>query len=171
VTSIAEFSGKKVIVATSAATAADLLGNSDSAEHTTSFTWYHSIPAGFVSSRRLRVTSTANPIVNSIALSNVVAQYAPEDRTLISSTSLVALDDAAALDEIAKFWNIAPSEFSLVKRYEIKDSLPIFHPGARGITSTRVSENVFIAGDYLTAGSQNGALLSGRLAAMESLAH
>jgi hypothetical protein len=171
VTSIAEFSGKKVIVATSAATAADLLGNSDSPEHATSFTWYHSIPAGLVSSRRLRVTSTANPIVNSIALSNVVAQYAPEDRTLISSTSLVALDDAAALNEIAKFWNIAPSEFSLVQRYEIKDSLPIFRPGARGITSARVSENVFIAGDYLTAGSQNGALLSGRLAAMESLAH
>jgi hypothetical protein len=171
VTSIAEFSGKKVIVATSAATAADLLGNSDSPEHTTSFTWYHSIPAGLFSSRRLRVTSTANPIVNSIALSNVVAQYAPEDRTLISSTSLVALDDAAALNEIAKFWNIAPSDFSLVKRYEITDSLPIFRPGARGITSARVSENVFIAGDYLTAGSQNGALLSGRLAAMESLAH
>jgi hypothetical protein len=39
-----------------------------------------------------------------------------------------------------------------------------------GVKSSRVGENYFIAGDYLAAGSQNGALLSGRLAALESLA-
>ena len=90
---------------------------------------------------------------------------------MISSTSLEALSDDAALNEIAKFWSLAPSDFSLVTRYEIKDALPIFRPGSHGVSSSQVRESVFIAGDYLTAGSQNGALLSGRLAAMESLAH
>jgi hypothetical protein len=117
------------------------------------------------------VTSTANPIVNSIALSNVVSQYAPDDKTLISSTSLVPLSDQEAINEIAKFWSLSPSDFSLVKRYEIRNSLPIFRPGFHGLSSSQVRESIFIAGDYLTAGSQNGALLSGRLAAMESLAY
>jgi hypothetical protein len=171
VTSLADFEGKRVILATGAATASKLIGNTDSKEHTRSFTWYHSLPAGVITSKRLRVTSTANPIVNSIALSNVVPEYAPADKTLISSTSLSALTDGEALNEIAKFWSLAPSDFELVKRYEIEDSLPIFKPGSRGVSSARIDANLFLAGDYLTAGSQNGALLSGRLAAMESLAN
>jgi protoporphyrinogen oxidase len=171
VSSLAEFAGKKIIVATDATTASQLLDRGEIAEHATSYTWYHSIPAGVITSKRLRVTSTANPIVNSIALSNVVSQYAPEDKTLISSTSLVALSDQEAINEIAKFWSLSPSDFSLVKRYEIRNSLPIFRPGFHGLSSSQMRENIFIAGDYLTAGSQNGALLSGRLAAMESLAY
>lgn len=171
VESLSEFEGKRVIIATDAFTASSLLGKPNSVQHTNSFTWYHSLPAGHIASKRLRVTSTANPIVNSIALSNVVAEYAPDDKTLISSTSLVPLSDHEALNEIAKFWSLAPSDFELVKRYEIRNSLPIFQPGNHGISSARVDENLFIAGDYLTAGSQNGALLSGRLAAMESLAY
>lgn len=171
VDSLSTFKGKRVIVATDDFAASTLLDKPVSIQHTTSYTWYHALPAGFISSKRLRVTSTSSPIVNSIALSNVVPDYAPEDKTLVSSTSLVELSDVEALNEIAKFWSLAPSEFELVKRYEIRNSLPIFQPGGRGISSTRVDENLFIAGDYLSAGSQNGALLSGRLAAMESLAN
>ena len=171
VESLDDLGDKRIIVATDAATASRLLGINEVAEHTTSYTWYHSVPAGVITSKRLRVTSTVNPIVNSIAISNVISQYAPDDRTLISSTSLDAISDDVALNEIAKFWSLAPSEFDLVKRYEIKDSLPIFAPKSHGVSSSHVRENIYIAGDYLTAGSQNGALLSGRLAAMESLAY
>jgi hypothetical protein len=169
VESLDQFEGKKVIVATDAATAQRLLGTQPASTFAQSHTWYHSLPAGVITSKRLRVTSTASPIVNSIALNNVVSQYAPSDRTLISSTSIVNISDEQALNEIAKFWGIAPSEFELIKRYDIADSLPVFAPGSNGVAATQVRENVFVAGDYMTAGSQNGALLSGRLAAMESL--
>ena len=171
VTSLAEFEGKKIIVATDAATASKLLGTSDSSEHTTSYTWYHSLPAGVIASKRLRVTSTSSPIVNSIALSNVVPEYAPEGRTLISSTSISSITDSEALNEISKFWGVAQAEFEFIKRYDIRNSLPIFKPGKNGVTSARINDELFIAGDYLAAGSQNCALLSRRLAAMESLAH
>ena len=171
VESLDQCEGKKVIVATDAATAQRLLGTQSASTFAQSHTWYHSLPAGVITSKRLRVTSTASPIVNSIALSNVVSQYAPSDRTLISSTSIVKISDEQALNEIAKFWGIAPPEFDLIKRYDIADSLPVFAPGSSGVTATQVRENVFVAGDYMTAGSQNGALLSGRLAAMESLTH
>lgn len=167
--SLEEFKGKKVIVATSAANAAHLLGEKSAHPYLSSYTWYHSIPAGVISSRRLRVTSAQSPIVNSIAISNLVAQYAPSDRTLISTTTLTSLSEKAIADEISKFWEIAPSELQLVKRYEITDSLPLFAPGHSGARSAKAGENLFIAGDYLSAGSQNGALISGRLAAVEAL--
>lgn len=169
--SLDELEGRKIVLATDAATAGKLLGNSVVTEHAKSTTWYHSLPAGIIKSKRLRITSTANPILNSIALSNAIAQYAPEGKTLISSTSISQLNDLDAINEIAKFWGVAPSELELIKRYEIRDSLPIFKVGTGGVKSLRVSENLCLAGDYLTAGSQNGALLSGRLAALELLTH
>jgi hypothetical protein len=171
VDSLKQFAGKKVIVATDAPTAVKLTGVAIEVTFTDSHTWYHSVPVGLITSKRLRLTSTANPIVNSIALSNVVSQYAPEGKSLISSTSISSITDLEAINEISKFWGIAPSEFELVKRYDIKSSLPVFKPGPHGVKSARINDELFIAGDYLTAGSQNGALLSGRLAAMESLAY
>jgi hypothetical protein len=171
IASLEQFAGKKVILATDAHTTAKLANISIETGFTDSHTWYHALTSGIVSSKRLRVTSTANPIVNSIALSNVVSQYAPEGKTLISSTSITSITDAEALNEISKFWGVAPSEFELVKRYDIRNALPVFKPGSNGVKSSRLNDQLFIAGDYMTAGSQNGALLSGRLAAMESLAH
>lgn len=165
-----QFDGKKIIIATDARTAGKLLGLSGESKSANSHTWYHSLPSGLIDSGNLRVTSTANPIVNSVAISNVVDSYAPSDKTLISSTSITELSDEAALNEISKYWSVAPSDFELIKRYDVYASLPIFAPGKLGAANTaRISDRIYRAGDYLTAGSQNGALLSGRLAAMESL--
>lgn len=168
---LAQFSGKKVIVAADSHTAARLLGRSDEPATVGSVTWYHSLPAGLIDSQRLRVTSAESPLVNSIAISNVVAEYAPTGSTLLSSTSLFPVSDEVITHEIGKFWGIAGNQLELIKRYEIKRSLPRFSPGSTGLTSSRIDENTFVAGDYLVAGSQNGALLSGRLAALESLTH
>ena len=169
--SLDQFAGKKIILATDARTATGLLRNETTHQSVDSVTWYHSIPSGKITTKRLRVTSATSPLVNSIALSNVVSEYAPEGKTLISSTSLQSLNDAEALNQISKFWGVPVVDFELVKRYEITGSLPRFMPGKSGITASRVSDSVFLAGDYLSAGSQNGALLSGRLAATESLAY
>lgn len=171
VESLSEFEGKKIIIATDAAKAAQLLGRADEVSTVNSVTWYHSVPAGLINSKRLRVTSAVSPLVNSIAISNVISQYAPLEKTLVSSTSLHPMGDSDVAAEIAKFWGIAPTELEPIKRYEIKASLPSFQPGRNGVSSSQISETVFIAGDYLAAGSQNGALLSGRLAATESLAN
>ncbi len=172
VTNLNEFAGKKVIVATDAHTVSQLCGSNQITKSADSYTWYHALPAGIVSSKNLRVTSASSPIINSVALSNVLPSYAPEGKTLISSTSIAAISDQVALEEISKFWSLVPGDFQLVKRYEVRGSLPIFAPGvSRSAQSARVGENLYCAGDYLTAGSQNGALLSGRLAAVESMSN
>lgn len=165
-----QFQGRPVIVATDHVTASKLIGVESSAEFARSYTWYHSIPAGLISTPRLRVTSTQSPIVNSIALSNLMPSFAPADRTLISTTTLEDIDAQVISEHLSRFWDFDPMKFELIKRYEIRGALPIFSPNkTSGAHSAKVREGIYCAGDYLTAGSQNGALLSGRLAAQELL--
>jgi len=170
VSDIGQFKGRSVIVATDHHTASKLLGKPSMLNFASSYTWYHSLPKGLITSKRLRVSSAQSPLVNSIALSNMVPSYAPEDRTLISTTTLQKMDEANVVDQLSRFWSISPDSFELVKCYEIKDALPIFSSLVDGsAVSAKIEDGIYRAGDYLTAGSQNGALLSGRLAAQELL--
>ena len=165
-----QFKGKKIIIATNDQQAAQLLSTVEHSKHVNSYTWYHCLENGVITSDRLRVSSAKSSLLNSLAISNIVSEYAPSDKTLISSTSLKRLTDAQVLEEVSKYWRVPESNFDLIKRYEIADSLPLFTPRtSSSITTSKVADGVFRAGDYLTAGSQNGALLSGRLAAMELL--
>jgi hypothetical protein len=165
-----EFKGRPVIVATDNHFASTLFGVPSNISFAQSYTWYHSVPAGLVTSERLRVTSTESPIVNSIAISNLMPTYAPADRTLISTTTLQEIDEITIKEHLSRFWSIEIECFELIKCYEIKSALPVFSPAGFGrALSAKVSEGIYRAGDYLTAGSQNGALLSGRLAAQELL--
>jgi hypothetical protein len=170
ITDLEHFKGRPIVVATDHQTASTLLGLKTRTTFAHSFTWYHSIPAGMIASKRLRVTSTQSPIINSIALSNLLPSYAPTDRTLISSTTLEDTDKASIREHLSRFWSIERELFELIKCYEIKDALPIFTPAKpESALSAKVREGIYRAGDYLTAASQNGALLSGRLAAQELL--
>jgi hypothetical protein len=170
ITDLEEFKGRPVIVATDHHTASTLLGLKAHTSFARSFTWYHSISSGLITSKRLRVTSAQSPIINSIALSNLMPSYAPVDRTLISTTTLEDVDEASIREHLSRFWSLEAELFELIKCYEIKDALPIFSPADSGrALSARVSDGIYRAGDYLTAASQNGALLSGRLAAQELL--
>jgi hypothetical protein len=170
ITDLEQFKGRPIIVATDNYTASTLLGLKSHTSFARSFTWCHSIPSGLITSKRLRVTSTQSPIVNSIALSNLMPSYAPADRTLISTTTLEDIDEISIMDQLSRFWSVDTELFELIKRYEITDALPIFSPAdSDRALSAKVSEGRYRAGDYLTAASQNGALLSGRLAAQELL--
>jgi hypothetical protein len=170
ITNLEEFKGRSVIVATDHHFASTLFEVQPSISFAQSYTWYHSVPAGLITSNRLRVTSTESPIVNSIAISNLMPTYAPADRTLISTTTLREIDEISIREHLSRFWSIEIELFELIKCYEIKNALPVFSPAGSGrALSAKVSEGIYRAGDYLTAGSQNGALLSGRLAAQELL--
>jgi hypothetical protein len=58
-----------------------------------------------------------------------------------------------------------PQDLQLIKEYHIPRSLPAFTPNYIRPNFQQISGELFIAGDYLCAPSQNGALMSGRLAA------
>lgn len=168
--SLAMVKADAIIVAADLTTAAQLLDIPSVPKLASSTTWYHEIPQEMTSSKRLHIDAQARgPVINSIAISNMVPAYAPTGKALLSSTTVSFSSESEVRRHLATIWGVSTADWSLIAKYEIPKSLPIFAVGTRGVTSAKVTENVFVAGDYRTAPSQNGALLSGRLAAQELL--
>jgi len=107
------------------------------------------------------------PIVNSIAISRLLPSSAPAGRILFSSTSLGHASESEVRRHLALMWGTDTADWELVAKYDIKSALPLFRPGRSHAQSLQVRPGVWRAGDYLSAASQNGALASGRLAALE----
>lgn len=169
INSLNELTGP-VIVATDVTTAAQLLDMTSVPKLATSTTWYHEIPTQLTSSKCLVIDGQKRgPVVNSIAISNLAPSYAPAGKTLLSSTTVEFASESEVRRHLALLWGADSSDWSLIAKYEIPKSLPIFAPGAQGVTSAKIANNIYVAGDYRSTPSQNGALLSGRLAAEELL--
>ena len=169
INSLNELTGP-VIVATDVTTAAQLLDMTSVPKLATSTTWYHEIPTQLTSSKCLVIDGQKRgPVVNSIAISNLAPSYAPAGKTLLSSTTVEFASESEVRRHLALLWGADSSDWSLIAKYEIPKSLPIFAPGAQGVTSAKIAKNIYVAGDYRSTPSQNGALLSGRLAAEELL--
>lgn len=169
INSLNELTGP-VIVATDVTTAAQLLDMTSVPKLAASTTWYHEIPTQLTSSKCLVIDGQKRgPVVNSIAISNLAPSYAPAGKTLLSSTTVEFASESEVRRHLALLWGADSSDWSLIAKYEIPKSLPIFAPSAQGVTSAKISNNIYVAGDYRSTPSQNGALLSGRLAAEELL--
>lgn len=168
ITSHGEIAAKKVIVATDLTTAAQLLDASQVTPLLSSTTWYHTAEIAPSDTAQLAIDSqNRGPVVNSIVISNLSNQYAPQDQSLISSTTISHASESEVRRHLALLWGTSTADWRFVAKYEIHSALPLFAPRTESAKSSRVGANVYRAGDYLTAPSQNGALLSGRLAAQE----
>ena len=167
-TSIGEISARAIIIATDQTTAAQLLDIEDVGQDVGCTTWYHSTSDDHSFDAALRVDGVARgPIVNSLALSQLIPGCAPAGRTLFSSTTIGHASESEVRRHLALMWQADTAEWELVAKYDIKNSLPLFAPGKSHAQSLQVSPGIYRAGDYLSAPSQNGALASGRLAALE----
>lgn len=159
---------RAIIVATDQITAAQLLEIEEVGESVSCTTWFHSTPEVFKFDSTLRVDGLARgPIVNSIAISKLMPSCAPADRTLFSSTSLGHASESEVRRHLSLMWGADTAGWELVAKYDIKNALPLFTPGRSRAQSLQVRPGVWRAGDYLSAASQNGAIASGRLAALE----
>ena len=167
-TSRGVIASRGIIVATDQITAAQLLEIEEVGESVSCTTWFHSTPEVFKCDSTLRVDGLARgPIVNSIAISKLMPFCAPADRTLFSSTSLGHASESEVRRHLSLMWGVDTAGWELVAKYDIKNALPLFTPGRSRAQSLQVRSGVWRAGDYLSAASQNGALASGRLAALE----
>jgi phytoene dehydrogenase-like protein len=162
-TSEERLSADVVLIATNEVSAASLL-DQPAPSMNKSVTWYHSVPAGEIKSNHLRL-DPADVFVNSVAISNVAPSYAPVGRTLISSTALDVIPSSEVLTRVGALWGVDPKSLEYVQHFELTQSLPKHLPGKPLISPSRVRENIYIAGDHRATPSQQGALLSGRLAA------
>lgn len=170
ITSQGEFSAKKIILATDLTTAGQLLDATQITPLLSSTTWYHSTPdAPSVSAELVLDSQNRGPVVNSIVISNLSDSYAPSGQSLISSTTISHASESEVRRHLALMWGKSTADWRFLAKYEIHSALPLFTPGTANVKNAKFGENIYCAGDYLTAPSQNGALLSGRRAAEELL--
>jgi hypothetical protein len=167
-TSKGVIAARAIIVATDQITAAQLLEIEEVGESVSCTTWFHSTSDVFVCDATLRVDGLARgAIINSIAISKLLPLSAPVGQTLFSSTSLGHASESEVRRHLSLMWGVDTAGWELIAKYDIKNSLPLFAPGRSHAQSLQVRPGVWRAGDYLSAASQNGALASGRLAALE----
>ena len=168
--SLSQFENQEVIVATDLTTAAQLLDIANVPKLAGSTTWYYEVPQELTGSARLLIDGEhRGPVINSIVISNFASSYSPAGRSLLASTTLDFASESEVRRHLALMWGAHTGGWSLIAKYDIPKSLPIFAIGNQSAASSQFSKDIYVAGDYRTAPSQNGALLSGRLAAQELL--
>ena len=155
----------EIVVATDLTTAAQQLDLGEIPKTLSSTTWYHATNQELVEDNYLALDSNS-PIVNSLVISKVSKSYAPAGINLISSTTLAAISESEVRKELSKFWKCDTRNWDLAARYEIKQSLPFRNDLEELNRNPKISDGIYIAGDHRSVPSQNGAMKSGRQAAL-----
>ena len=169
-TSRGSYEADAIIVATDATTAAQLLDLTDVPQLVGCTTWYHSTTQSPTQSPSLIVDSqNRGPLVNTMVISNMVPSYAPAGKSLISSTSILPATESEVRRHLSILYGVDTRKWKLVAKYEIPSALPLPALQGAAISGSHVRDSIYVAGDYKSAPSQNGALLSGRLAALSVL--
>jgi len=169
-TSKGNFEADAIIVATDATTAAQLLDLTEVPQLVGCTTWYHSTIESPTTSKSLIVDSqNRGPVVNTMVISNMMPDYAPVGKNLISSTSIIPTTESEVRRHLSVMYGTDTRNWKLVAKYEIPSALPLSGLETKLASGAHVKDSIFIAGDYKSAPSQNGALLSGRLAALSVL--
>jgi phytoene dehydrogenase-like protein len=171
-TSAGEIQASEIIVATDSTTAAQLLERGSAPKLAGCTTWYHSARSAPVKHGQLIVDGqNRGAVINTLVISNFISEYAPTGKNLISSTTETGITESEVRRHLSTLYGCDNRDWELIAKYEIPAALPI---GANGITQpiqSRVREGIYLAGDAQVSPSQNGALKSGRLAAMAVLAN
>ncbi len=171
-TSVGEIPASEIIVATDSTTAAQLLDLGSVPKLAGCTTWYHSASTAPVTHGQLIVDGqNRGAVINTLVISNFIPEYAPVGKNLISTTTDTGITESEVRRHLATLYAFDNRDWELIAKYEIPAALAI---GAKGMTQpiqSFVREGIYLAGDGQVSPSQNGALKSGRLAAMAVLAN
>ncbi|MEO0340353.1 MAG: NAD(P)/FAD-dependent oxidoreductase, partial [Bacteroidota bacterium] len=134
---------------------------------------YYACAAAPIPSRHIGLVSNPkSPINNFCVLNKVSADYAPTGKYLVS----VTLKDKAALSEDSSLIEQVAQEIQqltssprldYLARYDIKKALPVIDELQYELPNTQftLTDDIYLAGDYLLNASLDAAMRSGRLAA------
>jgi phytoene dehydrogenase-like protein len=164
--SVGDFKAKKIIIATDATTATQLLGLNEVSRMAGCVTWYHAVDTNPSGSGRLVVDGQSRgPIINTVVISDISSDYAPAGRHLISTTTVLGATESDVRRHLSIMWGTSTHEWQLIAKYEIPAALPIQSVGRELTQSVKISDSLYVVGDHRAVPSQQGALFSGRLAA------
>jgi hypothetical protein len=156
----------EIVVATDLTTAAQMLDLGEIPKTLSSTTWYHTTSEKIIDDNYLALDAKS-PVVNSLVISKVSASYAPAGINLISSTTIAPISESEVRKELSKIWKCETRNWDLAARYEIKQSLPLRFDLDVLNRNPEISEGIYVAGDHRSVPSQNGAMRSGRQAALK----
>jgi phytoene dehydrogenase-like protein len=160
------FTANKILIATDATTATQLLGLTEVPRMAGCITWYHAVTNNPSGNGRLVVDGLKRgPIINTVVMSDISTNYAPVGQHLISTTTDLNVTESDVRRHLAVVWGTSTHDWQFIAKYEIPSALPVHNVGRALSQSMKINEHHFVAGDHRTVPSQQGALFSGRVAA------
>ena len=133
---------------------------------------YFSAKRGPLQERIIGLVADAdNPINNFCELTAVSADYAPAGRVLVSVTLKEGPPVSDIVNEtrqaLAKLTGMKVEDFEFLKMYQIPHSLPALEDLRYDLpaTQTKLTDEIYLAGDYLLNASLDASMRSGRRAA------
>ena len=165
-TSSGNFIADKILIATDATTATQLLGLNEIPRMTGCITWYHNANENPSGTGRLLVDGqNRGPVINSVVMSDISPSYAPKGAHLVATTTGLSVTESDVRRHLSLIWGASTHAWQLIAKFEIAAALPVQSVGRTLSQSMKINEHYFVAGDHRTVPSQQGALFSGRLAA------
>jgi phytoene dehydrogenase-like protein len=160
------FTADKILIATDATTATQLLGLNEVPRMAGCITWYHAASQNPSGSGHLVVDGQRRgPIINTLVISDISKNYAPTGQHLISTTTDLNVTESDVRRHLATMWGASTNGWQFIAKYEIPAALPIHTVGRALSQAMKINDHHFVAGDHRSVPSQQGALFSGRLAA------
>ena len=173
---------RSVVIATNARSATILIPSLKVPPSNSVTTWYHlaDCPGSDLTDGKSTLVidgkkfngpldDPSRPLINTVVMSNSAPSYATQGRTLVSSSALgvhhSTQSEIQVKSHLASLYKVPTSNWTHVATYPIPDALPMMTPPHVAEQSVRLSDGVYIAGDYRAVSSINGALASGRRAA------
>lgn len=134
---------------------------------------YFSLQKSFMARPMLGLVPGEKFLINNLVfLDDVSASYTSSDRSLLSVTVLESeLEEKDLIKQVQKelehISGIKGDYFKFIKSYYISYALPSLDDikGSIPITECKITDHVYLGGDYLLNGSSNAAMTSGRLVA------
>lgn len=163
---------RAVVVATDSTSAHELSGVDAPAWNSVT-TWYHLAPLGTLDEGKPVIIvngGAAGPITNSVVLTNAVPGYAPGAQLISTSALGIHERNLDLARPLSTMHDTDASKWELVGHYPISQALPAMTP-PHVFRSPAEREGIFLAGDYRTSSSIQGAMVSGRRAADAVLAN
>jgi len=160
------FTAEKILIATDATTATQILGLTEVPRMAGCITWYHATSHNPSGTGYLVVDGQRRgPIINTVVISDISENYAPTGQNLISTTTDLNVTESDVRRHLAILWGTSTHGWQFIAKYEIPAALPIHNVGRALSQGMKINDHHFVAGDHRTIPSQQGALFSGRLAA------
>lgn len=159
---------EKIVLATDAVSARELLGESGDIEFNGTTCLYYESDTNlkYADDPYLIINANSNEQINHILIASAaVPSYAPSGKILLSVNVIGErqADEAAIRAELGK-WFGAETDWRHLKTYRIPHALPQFISGTDA-ANLKISESLYRCGDYAAYPSLNGAMKTGRIVA------